>query len=195
MEKVSPNSFKLLNTSVLVENKETKRYLFSDGEPIQGDRGAEGGWKASSGFESPAIVGADANYYNRALWIIHQQGDDFLIENKETKRYLFSDGEPIKGDRGAEGGWKASSGFESPTIVGADANYYNRALWIIYQNGDDFLIENKETKRYLFSDGEPIKGDRGAEGGWKASSGFESPTVVGADANYYNRALWKIIAQ
>ncbi|WP_428261115.1 hypothetical protein [Haliangium sp.] len=31
-----------------------------------------GGWKASSGFESPAVVGADANYYNRALWIIHK---------------------------------------------------------------------------------------------------------------------------
>ena len=70
MEKVSPNSFKLLNTSVVVENKETKRYLFSDGEPIKGDRGAEGGWKASSGFESPTVVGADANYYNRALWKI-----------------------------------------------------------------------------------------------------------------------------
>ncbi|ERT03546.1 lectin domain protein, partial [Lyngbya aestuarii BL J] len=51
----------------------------------------------SSGFESPKIVGADANYYNRALWIIHQQGDNFIIENQETKRYLFSDGEPIKG--------------------------------------------------------------------------------------------------
>jgi hypothetical protein len=50
-----------------------------------------------------------------------------------------------------------------------------------------------ETKRYLFSDGTPIKGDRGAEGGWLASSGFASPKVVGADANYYNRAYWKII--
>jgi hypothetical protein len=55
------------------------------------------------------------------------------------------------------------------------------------------LIENQETKRYLFSDGSPIKGNRGSEGGWLASSGFASPNVVGADANYYNRALWKII--
>ena len=131
MEKISSNSFKLLDTSVFIENKETKRYLFSDGEPIKGERGAEGGWKASSGFESPKIVGADANYYNRALWIIYQSGDDFIIENKETRRYLFCDGEPIKGERGAERGWKATSGFESPKIVGADANYYNRASWKI----------------------------------------------------------------
>jgi hypothetical protein len=195
MEKIRSNSFKLLDTSVFIENKETKRYLFCDGEPIKGERGAEGGWKATSGFESPKIVGADANYYNRALWIIHQSGDYFIIENKETKRYLFCDGEPIKGERGAEKGWKATSGFESPKIVGADANYYNRALWIIYQSGDDFIIENKETRRYLFCDGEAIKGERGAERGWKASSGFESPKIVGADANYYNRAFWKITAQ
>ena len=193
MNKISPSSFKLLNKPVFIENLETKRYLFSDGAPIKGNRGAEGGWKASSGFESPNVVGADANYYNRAIWIISQSGNNFMIENQETKRYLFSDGAPIKGDRGAEGGWKASSGFESPKVVGADANYYNRALWNIYQSGNNFIIENQETKRYLFADGAPIKGDRGAEGGWKASSGFESPNVVGADANYYNRALWQMI--
>jgi hypothetical protein len=37
----------------------------------------------------------------------------------ETKRYLFSDGEPIKGKRGAEGGWLATTGFASPKVVGA----------------------------------------------------------------------------
>ncbi|MCP6760183.1 MAG: lamin tail domain-containing protein [Fischerella sp. CENA71] len=125
------NINELLNKPVLIENQETKRYLFSDGEPIKGQRGSEGGWLASSGFESPKIVGTDANYYNRALWKIIPSGDSFLIENQETKRYIFSDGEPIKGQRGAEGGWLASSGFESPKIVGADANYYNRALWKI----------------------------------------------------------------
>ncbi len=182
----------LLNKPVLIENQETKRYLFSDGAPIKGNRGDEGGWLASSGFESPKVVGADANYYNRAIWKIIPSGNSFLIENQETKRYLFSDGAPIKGNRGDEGGWLASSGFESPKVVGADANYYNRALWKIIPSGDSFLIENQETKRYLFSDGAPIKGNRGDEGGWLASSGFESPKVVGADANYYNRALWKI---
>ncbi|MEJ6480844.1 lamin tail domain-containing protein [Nostoc punctiforme UO1] len=186
------NIDEILNKPVFIENQETKRYLFSDGEPIKGERGNEGGWLASSGFESPKVVGADANYYNHALWKIILNGDSFLIENQETKRYLFSDGEPIKGERGNEGGWLTSSGFESPKVVGADANYYNRALWKIVPSGDSFLIENQETKRYLFSDGEPIKGERGNEGGWLASSGFESPKIVGADANYYNRALWKI---
>ncbi|WP_341529994.1 lamin tail domain-containing protein [Nostoc sp. UHCC 0302] len=186
------NLNELLNKPVLIENQETKRYLFSTGEPIKGQRGDEGGWLTSSGFESPNVVGADANYYNRAVWKIVPSGDSFLIENQETKRYLFSDGEPIKGKRGDEGGWLASSGFESPKVVGTDANYYNRALWKIVPSGDSFLIENQETKRYVFSDGEPIKGKRGDEGGWLASSGFESPKVVGADTNYYNRALWKI---
>jgi len=188
----TPTLNDLVNKTVFIENLETKRYLFSDGNPIKGNRGAEGGWLASSGFESPKVVGADANYYNRAYWKIIPSGEYFLIENLETKRYLFSDGSPIKGNRGAEGGWLASSGFESPKVVGADANYYNRALWKILPTNGGFLIENLETKRYLFSDGSLIKGDRGAEGGWLASSGFESPKVVGADANYYNRAIWKI---
>ncbi|WP_248277810.1 hypothetical protein [Brasilonema sp. UFV-L1] len=125
------NINELLNKPVLIENQVTKRYLFSDGVPIKGKRGDEGGWLASSGFESPKVVGADANYYNRALWTIIPTGDGFIFENKETKRYLFSDGAPIKGKRGDEGGWLASSGFESPKVVGADANYYNRALWTI----------------------------------------------------------------
>ena len=118
-----------------------------------------------------------------------------LIENLETKRYAFSAGDPIKGNRGDEGGWLSSSGFQSPNVVGTDANYYNRALWKITPAGDYFVIENVETKRYAFSAGDPIKGKRGDEGGWLSSSGFQSPNVVGTDANYYNRALWKIIAQ
>ncbi len=182
----------LTNKTVFIENLETKRYLFSDGSPITRDRGAEGGWLASSGFASPNVVGADANYYNRAYWKIIPSGEYFLIENLETKRYLFSDGPVIQGNRGDEGGWLISSGFASPNVVGADANYYNRALWKVIPTNGGFLIENLETKRYLFSDGSPIKGDRGAEGGWLSSSGFESPKVVGADANYYNRAIWKI---
>ncbi len=56
----------------------------------------------------------------------------------------------------------------------------------------EILIENVETNRFIFSDGPPIKGDRETEKGWLLSSGFESPKIVGADANYYNRALWKI---
>ncbi|BAZ27592.1 hypothetical protein NIES4074_00190 [Cylindrospermum sp. NIES-4074] len=185
----------LVNKPVLIENLVTKRYLFSDGDPIKGNRGDEGGWLISSGFASPKVVGADANYYNRALWKIIPSGNSYLIENQETKRYLFSDGDPIKGNRGDEGGWLISSGFASPKVVGTDANYYNRALWKIIPNGDNFIIENQETKRYLFSDGDPIKGNRGDEGGWLISSGFASPKVVGTDANYYNRALWKIIAK
>ena len=166
--------------------------MFQDGPKIKGSRGAEKGWKASSGFEAPAVVGADANYYNRALWkIIPRGGDKYLIENLETKRYLCQDGPAIKGPRGAEKGWAASSGFKAPAVVGADANYYNRAIWMITPlSGGKYFIENVFTKRLVFQTGQPIEGKRGAEKGWKASSGFEAPPVVGADANYYNRAYW-----
>ena len=113
----------------------------------------------------------------------------YIIENVETERYLFQDGEKIKGNRGDEGGWLASSGFQAPPVLGADANYYNRAYWKIIPQGDDrYFVENVETKRYLFQDGEKIKGEWGDEGGWLASSGFQAPPVLRADANYYNRA-------
>ena len=29
----------------------------------------------------------------------------YIIENAETQRYLFQDGNKIAGERGAEGGW------------------------------------------------------------------------------------------
>ncbi|CAB4025744.1 Hypothetical predicted protein [Paramuricea clavata] len=179
-----------------IENVYTQRYLFQDGPKIKGDRGSEGGWLASSGFESPKCVGADANYYNRACWRFLPQGDDkYLIENIETERYLFQDGPKIKGERGDEGGWLARSGFEAPKCVGADADYYNRAYWKIEPQGDKYLIVNVETERYLFQDGPEIKGKRGDEGGWLASSGFEAPRCIGTDVSYYDRAYWKILKQ
>ena len=183
----------LLNTPVFIENVKTRRYLFPCGDPIAGDRGAEGGWLSSSGFESPKMVGADANYYNRARFVIRKQDDKYLLENEETKRYCFSSGDPIQGDRGDEKGWKASSGFEAPCCVGADANYYNGALWIATCEGDEYMFENERTKRYLFADGSPIEEPRGKEGGWLASSGFASPDIKGTDANYYNHGKWKIV--
>ena len=166
--------------------------MFQDGPKIKGSRGAEKGWKAHTGFKAPAVVGADANYYNRAYWkIIPQGGGKYLIENVETKRYLFQDGPAIKGRRGAEAGWAAHTGFKAPAVVGADANYYNRAFWVITPLGNGrYFIENVHTKRFVFQTGQPIKGKRGAEGGWRNAYGLTSPAVVGADANYYNRAYW-----
>lgn len=177
-----------------IENVETKRYLFQDGDKIQGERGAEGGWLKSSGFQAPLVLGADANYYNRAYWrIIPQDEGKYIIENVETGRYLFQDGQPLEGCRGHEGGWKQASGFAAPATVGSDANYYNRAIWkIIPQGNGVYFFENVETRRYLFQDGDPIGGDRGKEGGWKSTSGYAAPTTLGTDANYYNRAYWKL---
>ena len=174
------------NGTYFIENVFSKRYVFQAGGPIKGKRGAEGGWKR----KSPAnVVGSDANYYNLAYWKISHKGDGkHFIENVETKRYLFPDGQPIQGERGEEQGWLADSGYQSPIVVGADANYYNRAYWhILRQKNGDYFIENVKTRRYLFQDGDPIKGKRGAEGGWT-----QSPNFVGADANYQNRAYFKL---
>ena len=180
-----------------VENVETKRYLFQTGNTIAGKRGDEGGWKDASGFEAPAVVGTDANYYNRAYWrIIPQGGAKFMFENVVTQRYLFQTGDKITGTRGSEGGWKESSGFAAPPTVGTDANYYNRAYWKIIPQGDGkYFIENDVTQRYLFQDGPVISGNRGDEGDWQASSGFEAPPTLGTDANYYNRAYWRVVKQ
>jgi len=187
-----------------IENVNTRRYLFQDGPEIKGPKGSEGVWKTDIGFDAPKVQGADANYYNRAMWKIinlgkNKSGDiSYFIENVQTKRYLYQMGPKIRGpNRGAEGGWLAHSGYESPRVVGVDSNFfYNRAHWKLIPQGTDsagrkkYLIENLVTKRYLFQCDAALKGERGAEGGWKASSGFEAPSVVGADANYYNLAQW-----
>lgn len=159
-------------------------------ESFKSNHGSGGGWPSSS----PPVVGADANYYNRAYWrIIPQGGDNYLIQNIETQHYLFQTGDS---KRGEEGGWLSFSGFQSPRVVGADANHHDLAYWkITPQGGNKYFIENSVTQRYLFQDGGNIKWARGAEGGWLSSSGFKSPNVVGADANYYNLAYWRLTKQ
>ena len=173
-----------------IKNVHTKRYLFQTGDKIKGPRGSEVGWLPSTGFEAPKCVGSDANYYHRAYWkLIPQDDDKYFIENLHTKRYLFQTGEKIKGPRGSEVGWLSSTGFEAPKCVGTDANYYNRAYWMMEPQEDGkYFIVNVETQRYLFQDGDEMKGERGSEDGW-----LEAPNCVGADANYYNRAYWRII--
>jgi hypothetical protein len=175
------------NVATFIENVETKRYLFQDGPVIKAAQGAKGGWLANSRFVSPNVVKADANYYNRAYWIQRQVGQYYLIENLETKRYLFQDESMLTSNRGFEEGWA-----NAPSVVGADANYYNRAYWRIIVTGEHYLFENVETKRYLLQDGPMIKGDHGADGEWLINSGFASPKVVKANSDYANRASWTI---
>ncbi|XP_068721770.1 uncharacterized protein [Montipora capricornis] len=191
----------------ILENVETGRYLFADGnkvkdeergEEVESDSADSSDSGDSTGLvESPQVKGADANYYNRAIWKIIPQGDGkYFLQNPKTQRFLMQDGEKMSGERGAEKGWKQSSGFEAPPAVASDMNYFNRAYWMINHQGcGNYFLENVETQRYLFQDGEKIQGNRGDEKGWKASSGFEAPGVVGADANYYNRAYWKLLKQ
>ena len=58
----------------LIENVKTKRYLLQDGRPIEGERGAEGGWLPV--VNTPVVVGADSNYYGRAYWKLRFQDSD-----------------------------------------------------------------------------------------------------------------------
>ncbi len=132
----------------------------------------------SSGYK---VLGTDSNYYNRAYWkIVHGGQGGYLFENHETKRYLYSEGDEIPGDRGCEGG-----AAEAPHCVDSDASYDKRALWRIVQQGDGkYLIESVVNFRYVFSQGEPPVRN---EGGW-----HRSPNCVMSDKNYENRALWEI---
>ena len=168
----------------LIQNVATERYLFQTGKSITGKRGAEGGWLSSSGFQAPPVVGADYNYNNRAYWnIVPQDGDKYFIENNETLRYLFQDDRKIEGEREDEKGWA-----QAPSAVGADANYYNLAYWkIILHDGDKYIFENVHNGRYLLQDGHKIQGKPGDEG-----DESKAPSVVGSDANYCNRAYWKL---
>jgi len=162
---------------VQIVNGATQRMLHGNGQTITRS-GAEGGWLAS-----PPVVESDANYHGLADWNLEAVGGYFTIRNIKTGRLLFSTGEPITTD-GAEGGW-----LQSPRVIGSDANYYDRALWEITRTTGGYLIRNKVDRRLLFSVGEVVR-DRGAEGGWAGS-----PAAVGADANYYDRAVWQILGE
>ena len=109
--------------TVTLKNDTTHRLLLSTGQP---PTGSEGGW-----VNSPPVVGADANYYERAKWSLTKSGEGYFLKNKETNRYLFSTGQP---PTGSEGGW-----VNSPPIVGTDANYYGRAKWTISGPGTSVL--------------------------------------------------------
>eukprot|EP00930_Biecheleria_cincta_P082392 TRINITY_DN7212_c0_g1_i2.p1 TRINITY_DN7212_c0_g1~~TRINITY_DN7212_c0_g1_i2.p1 ORF type:complete len:901 (-),score=164.77 TRINITY_DN7212_c0_g1_i2:209-2857(-) len=126
----------------------------------------------------------------------------FLIESVETGRYLFdsapglaSEGDHVGQKRGQDGGWDNEN--VRPAVM-ADANYYDKALWkLVGHESGNFLIESVETGRYLFdsargiaAEGAHVGNKRGEEGGW--DNEHARPAVM-ADANYYNKALWKII--
>lgn len=102
------------------------------------------------------------------------------LRNSVTHRLLLANGSTI-GAAGAEGGW-----LSSPTVVEADANYYDLTRWALEPNGEFFMIRNTKTGRLLLSPGSEVN-TAGAEGGW-----LQSPHVLGVDANYYDRAMWSI---
>ena len=159
-----------------MKNVRTKRLMFSPGSTVV-ERGSEGGTSLGT-----RILGSDANYYNRAFWKIlnHGQGR-YLFENYKTRRYLFSEGDVLQGNRGCEG-----VAAEAPPCLGSDANYDNRAVWKIVHQGDGkYFIESVVNFRYVLSYGEPPVRK---EGGW-----HRSPKCVMTDGNYENRALWEII--
>ncbi len=155
---------------VTLENRHTKRLLFSTGDPAEGN---EGGWT-----NSPAILGTDLNYYNKGDWYLIKNADGtYYLKNSMNGRLLFSTGPPVVSNEGG--------GANSPAVVGADANYYNRARWILEkQYNGYYTLKNKETNRFLFSPGKAVEGN---EGGWT-----NSPPILGTYANDYNRANWKI---
>ncbi|XP_028395845.1 uncharacterized protein LOC114519861 [Dendronephthya gigantea] len=160
----------------IIKSVKTKRLLFSRGTILKEERGSEGGAKNEN-----EILGSANNFYNQAFWKISKDDQGrYLFENYRTKRYLFSMGDEIPGDRGCEGGIT-----DAPLCLGSDDNYDNRALWRIINKNGKYLIESVVNLRYVLSEGEP---PTHPEGGW-----IGAPRCVMADANYEDRALWEII--
>ena len=154
----------------------TRRVLHSIGNYIHGERGLEGG--VSNGNY---ITGTDSDYYNFGSWKILYQGEgQYIIENYENRRYLYSDGDEIPDDCGSEDGVA-----EAPPCLASDANYDNRALWKIIQQGEGkYLIQSEVNFRYVYSQGEPPIS--------VAGNYVHDPRCVMSDANYDDRALWEI---
>jgi len=172
----------------LIENVVTGRYVFDAANKVVTKRGAEGGWIGK--YVKPAL-GVDANYYNKAVFrLVRRKNGTYFIEGAKSNRYLFDAGVKLnlkKKRRGAEGGWV---GKTMKPAVTADANYYNRAIWVLENKGKgNYFIRNQETNRYLFLGGSKVT-KRGREGGWVAKT---VPSVLTTDANYYNRALFRFV--
>ena len=161
-------------------NTVTGRYLSQLGEEFTGTHGEEGGWK-----DAPLTVAADKNYQNRACFHIKLFGTSksYIIESVKTNRWVFDTGDKLTEPRQSEKGWAKAS-----KIVGTDEDYYHRALWKFHptSDADHYIIENHNTQRYLFHTGEKIESE-GAERGID-----KAPPAVGADANYYHSAEWRL---
>merc|ERR1712113_913944 len=124
---------------------------------IRERRGAEGGWAGGNKF----AYTLSGNPHNDALWEIGGT-DTISMIHYHSGRYIFDVGSKPARD---EGGWN-----NAPRVKMIDDNYYKRWSWEkISQGGGYYLIQNTETKRYLFASGE---------------------TVYTTDGNYYNMALW-----
>jgi hypothetical protein len=166
------------NNTILLKNMETERYAFMTGDAFKGE-------PTNSWLGSPVVVGTDKNYYGRAKWelIPIANTPNFLIRNISMNRYLMCPGEYIRRADGQDEGW-----LTSKAILGSDANYYRRAEWkftaIEFGGKSGYVLSNVASNRLLFSTGKKPVGD---EGGW-----LKSPVLLGADANYYNRAIWFI---
>eukprot|EP00427_Karlodinium_veneficum_P045801 CAMPEP_0169301698 /NCGR_PEP_ID=MMETSP1016-20121227/68401_1 /TAXON_ID=342587 /ORGANISM="Karlodinium micrum, Strain CCMP2283" /LENGTH=188 /DNA_ID=CAMNT_0009394351 /DNA_START=1 /DNA_END=564 /DNA_ORIENTATION=- len=132
---------------------------------------------------------ADANYYNRALWKIVEHEEGILIESVITGRYLFDSApdDHVGNKRGQDGGW-----------INEEVSEFNKMIAnFLDQLEGGVLLESVVSGRYLFdstpgiaSDGAHVADKRCQDGGW-GHEGIK-PAVM-ADANYHNKALWKIV--
>ncbi len=113
---------------------------------------------------------------------VFAQKNVIQLKNLKTERYALSTGKAFSG--------KITSDFsKAPKVVGTDNNYYDRANWklIPVSNTNYFYLKNVITNRYLLCPNEPIRTTDAQDGGWS-----KNKAIVGSDANYYNRAQWKI---
>jgi hypothetical protein len=115
---------------VLLRHRENRRLIFDQGPKFEGNRGDEGGWV---GPNTKKALAADANYYNLAMWKVQRNSNGTItLINLGTNRMLFDPGNKFEGKPTDEGGWVAS---HIKPLVTVDANYYNRAMWVVEGTG------------------------------------------------------------
>jgi hypothetical protein len=186
--------------TVFIESVANERYLSEAGPDgrVGSIREREGGW---TGKNNKPVVSADADYYNRARWKLVPTFDKNtrLVVGKRVR--LMPNFKQVPG--------KATEGPLRPGDVGELIEDYKgldtyqvrfNGITHWYEEGtigylsqpDEFFIESAVTERYLFEAGpeDKVGSIRGREGGWKSEN---NTAVLTADANYYDRAKWKIV--
>eukprot|EP00798_Chlamydomonas_sp_ICE-L_P025730 gene25730-11389_t len=139
---------------VILENMETHRYAFDQGDILpEGNQFSGQSWMSGDTVIAPVAVTAENDYYWRARWnLLHKYDNVYLIQSATTRRYLLDTGSVLDvSKRGSENGWPSGPKLERRMTVTVDANYYDLALWkVMAFDGGLYQIENERKEKQSY---------------------------------------------